>query len=65
MAEFAYNNRKHASIGYPLLELTYKYYACISYEKDINPRCKSKVADELTKKLGNLMAAYKENLQDA
>ena len=63
MAEFAYNNSKHASIWYMPFELNCRYYLCVSYKNDVDPHSKSKVADKLTEKLRNLIAAYRENLQ--
>ena len=62
MAEFAYNNVKHASMGYTSFKLNYGYYLRVSCEEDVNPCCKSKAADELTEELRNLMAACKKNL---
>ena len=63
IAEFAYNNAKHASIEYMPFEPNCKYHSYVSYEEDINPYSKSKAADELTKKLKYLMAVCRENLQ--
>ena len=65
MAEFAYNNVKHASTGYTSFELNYGYHLCVSYKEDVDPCSRSKAADELTKELRNLMAIYRENLQYA
>ena len=65
MAEFAYNNVKHASIGYMSFKLNCGYHPRVSYKEDVDPRSRSKAADELTKKLRNLMAAYRKNLQYA
>ena len=65
MAEFAYNNVKHASMGYTSFELNCGYHPCVSYKEDVDPRSRSKAADELTKELGNLMATCRENLQHA
>ena len=65
MAEFTYNNAKHASMGYTSFELNCEYHPRVSYEEDVNPRSRSKPTDELTKELRNLMAAYRENLQHA
>ncbi len=39
MAEFAYNNAKHASTGYTPFELNCGYHFRDSYEEDVNPRC--------------------------
>ena len=63
MAEFAYNNTKHASMEYTPFELNCGYHLRVSYKEDVNPRSRSKAANEMTKKLRNLMAAYRENLQ--
>ena len=52
-------------MGYTRFKLNYGYYSYVSYKKDVNPRSISKVADELTEKLRNLMAAYRENLEHA
>ena len=65
MAEFAYNNAKHASTGYTPFEFNCGYYPRILYEEDIDPHSRSKGADELIKELRNLMAACRENLQHA
>ena len=65
MAEFAYNNAKHASTGYTSFKLNCGYHPRVSYKEDVNSRSKSKAADELTEKLRNLMAACRENLQHA
>ena len=65
MAEFAYNNAKHASTRYTPFEFNCKYHLRISYKKDIDPRSKSKAADELNKELRNLMAACRKNPQNA
>ena len=65
MAEFAYNNAKHASTRYTSFELNCGYHPRISYEEDIGSRSRSKAADELIEKLKNLMAIYRENLQHA
>ena len=46
-------------------ELNYGYHLRIFYKKDIDLRSKSKAADELTKKLRNLMVTYRENVQHA
>ena len=65
MAEFAHNNAKHASMGYTPFELNCGYHLCVSYKEDVDPRSRSKAADELTEELRNLMAACRENLQHA
>ena len=65
MAEFAYNNAKYASTEYTPFELNCKYHLRVFYKEDIDPRSRSKAADELTKELRNLMAACRKNLQYA
>ena len=62
MAEFAYNNPKNASTGYTPFELNCSYYPCVSFEKDTNPRFRSKTANELSAKLRELMIICRENL---
>ena len=56
MAEFAYNNTKNASTGHTLFELNGGYYPRVSYEEDLDPRLKSKTAEELSSEFRNLMA---------
>ena len=65
MAEFAYNNAKHASTRYTLFKLNCGYHPRISYEEDVDPRSRSKAVDELNEELRNLMAVCRENLQHA
>ena len=63
MAEFAYNNAKHTSMGYRFFKLNCGYHSQVSYKQNIDLRSRSKAADELTKELGNLMAACREKLK--
>ena len=63
MAEFTYNNAKHVNTGYTLFELNYRYHQCIFYKENIDLRSGSKAANELTKKLRNLIVVCKENLK--
>ena len=65
MAEFAYNNAKHASTGYTPFELNCGYHLLVFYKENVDPHSRFKVADELTEELRNLMAACRENLQHA
>ena len=62
MAEFAYNNAKNASISHTSFKLNCGYYLRVSYEKNLNPRSKSKTAEELSSKLRNLIAVCQQNL---
>ena len=48
IVEFAYNNAKNASTGHILFELYCGYYSWVIYKKDLDPRSKSKTAEELS-----------------
>ena len=63
MVEFVYNNAKHATTWYTFFELKRGYKLCISYKENVNPRSRSKVADDLTQELRNLMVICRENIQ--
>ena len=65
MAEFAYNNAKNASSGHMLFELNCGYHLRMSYKDDDNPRSKSKLADDLSAELRELMIVCRENLHHA
>ena len=65
MAEFAYNNAKNASSGHTPFELNCGYHPRMSYEEDVDPRSKSKSADELSAELRELMIVCQENLHHA
>lgn len=51
MAKFAYNNTKNTNTGYIPLELNYRYYLYIFFEKNTNLCSQSKIADMLLAKL--------------
>ena len=65
MAESAYNNAKHASMGYTSFKLNCGYHPRVSHKEDVDSRFRSKAANEWTKELNNLIAACRENLQHA
>ena len=65
MAEFAYNNAKNASSGHTPFELNCGYHPRMSYEEDVEPRSKSKSADELSAELRELMIVCQKNLHHA
>ena len=65
MAEFAYNNAKNASTGYTPFELNCGFHPRVSYKEDVDPRSKSKTADQLTTELHNPISVCRENLQHA
>ena len=62
MEEFAYNNAKNASTSHTPFELNCGYHPRVSYEEDLDPRSKSKTAEELSSELQNLMAVCQQNL---
>ena len=57
IAKFAYNNAKNASIDHLFFELNCRYHPRVFYKEDLNPCSKLKIAEELSSKLWNLMAA--------
>ena len=63
--EFAYNNAKKASTGYMPFELNCGYLFRMLYEEEVDPRSKSKSADELSIELRKLMIVYCKNLHHA
>ena len=65
MAEFAYNNAKNASTGFMPFELNCGYYPRISYKEDLDPYSKSRIAEELSSELRELMTMYQQNLYHA
>ena len=65
MAKFAYNNAKNASTGFTLFELNCGYHPRVSYKEDLDPRSKSKTAEELSSKLRKLMTVCQQNLHYA
>ena len=65
MAKFAYNNAKNASTGYTPFELNCGYHPRVSYKEDVNPRSKSKSANNLANDLRKVMAVCRKNFQHA
>ena len=65
MAEFAYNNAKNTSTGHTSFELNCGYHPRVSYEEDLDPCLKSKIAEKLSFKLQNLVAVCQQNLYHA
>ena len=51
MAEFAYNNANNASTSHTPFKLNCGYHPCVSFEKNTNPRFRSKTAVELSAEL--------------
>ena len=48
-----------------LFELNCGYHTQVPYKEDVDSCFKSKAADEFSEELRNLMAEYRENLQQA
>lgn len=65
MAELGYNNIKNASTGHTLFKLNYSYHSQMFYEKDIDPRSRSRIAKKLSSKLCERMIIYQKNLYHA
>ena len=65
IVKFAYNNAKNASTGHTPFKLNCGYHPCVSCKEDVDPRSKSKSADELSTDLRQLMTVYWENLHHA
>ena len=51
MAEFAYNNAKNANTNHTPFKLNCGYHPWVSYKEDLDPRSKSKIAEELSSEL--------------
>ena len=65
IAGFAYNNAKNASTSHTPFEFNYGYHLCLAYEEDLDPRSKSKTAEELSFELRKLMTICQQNLHHA
>ncbi len=62
MTEFAYNNVKNPSTGYTLFKPNCGYHPRVSFEEDVDPRSRSRSADELAKVLKELIEVCCQNL---
>ena len=62
MAEFAYNNITNASTGHTPFELNCGYHLRVSFEEDVNPRSKSRSANEQANELRKLIEVCCQNL---
>ena len=65
MAKFAYNNVKNTSTDHTPFELNCGYYYWILYKEDVDPRSQSKLANELSVELRELIIICRENLHHA
>ncbi len=61
MAEFAYTNAKNASTGHTSFELNCGYHPIVSFKEDVDPRLRSRSANELAKELRELMKVCYQN----
>ncbi len=62
MAEFAYNNTKNASTGHTPFKLNCGYHLRVSFKEDVDPRSRSRSANELAEELRELMEVCCQNL---
>ncbi len=62
MAEFAYNNAKIANTGHTPFKLNCGYYSRVSFEEDVDPRSRSRSANELVEELRELIEVCCQNL---
>ena len=60
MAEFAYNNAKNASSGHTPFELNCGYHLRMFHKENVDPRSKSKSADNLSAELKELMIVCRD-----
>ncbi len=65
MAEFTYNNAKNASTGHTPFKLNCGYHPRVSFEEDVDPRSRSRSANELAEELRELMEVCCQNLLHA
>ena len=65
MAKFACNNAKNSSTGHTAFELNCGYHPCVFFKEDTDPCSQSKLADELSAELQDLMTVCRENLHHA
>ena len=61
MAKFVYNNTKNASTSYTPFKLNCGYHPRVSYEEHLDPRSKSRTAEELSSELQKLMIMCQQN----
>ena len=65
MAKFAYNNAKNTSTGHMPFKLNYGFYPRVFFKDNINPYSRSCSANELAKKLKELIDICQQNLLHA
>ncbi len=62
MVEFAYNITKNTSNGHTLFKFNCGYHPRLSFKENIDPRSRSRSANELAEKLRELMEVCYQNL---
>ena len=62
MAKFVYNNAKNASTGHISFELNCGFHPRVSFEDNVDPCSRSRLADELAKELRKLINICQQNL---
>lgn len=62
IAEFAYNNAKNISTSYTPSKLNCGYHFCLSFKEDIDLGSQSKIAEDFTNGLKDLLIIYLKNL---
>ena len=65
MAKFIYNNAKNVSTTYTPFELNCGYHSRMLYKKKVDFCSKSKLVDQLSAELRELMVVCQENLYHA
>ena len=65
IAEFVYNNAKNTSTNHTHFELNCSYHPRMSYEEEVDPCSKYKLANKLSAELRELMIVCQENLYHA
>ncbi len=60
--EFAYNNATNASTDHILFELNCGYHSRVLFKENVEPRSRSRSANELAKELRELIEVYCQNL---
>ncbi len=62
MTVFTYNNAKNASTGHTPFELNCGYHSRVFFEEDVDPRSRSRLANELAEELKELMEVCCQNI---
>ncbi len=65
MVKFVYNNAKNATISHTSFKINYGYHLRVSFKEDVDPRSRSRSANELAEELRELMEVCCQNLLHA